>query len=696
MALFFEFLREHRFPLFTLGSVGVLVLSFSLATIKNYITADEHFWLPNYGTERVQDYWRAVEKGDWEDTQINDKPGVTLAYLSGIALPFATDLIKKQIVFQDGTVTVFDPSVTRQINFLFRFPLVLFIIFFFLYFYWILFRLTENRDIATWTVILMMLSPVLLGISQIVNPDTLFWVFGSATLLTFLWYLKEEKRCAVWLTALFFGLSLLSKYVSTIFIPFFFLLIGIKFLYQDDTNTVSPGLLAIRIRQHLRSYFTILIGGTLLFCFFMPAALVDPEVLFESTIGFKGMFPIFLSLVGISLLLTLESLFNQSRWTAAALSFFRPYLNRIEKILFFLLLATTLFVLANWMLRNSLHDLSGIPFDAKTKASFTTEHPFIDRYLVEFVPLLFSLTPLSLILFIFFLLQGILTTPRHRFLTFSLSLFLLVFYFAVIDQGLLVTTRYSIILYPIVCLLGAIGLANLLSPSESKKRYISAMPLFYGCIIGILALLQLTNLLLDRLPDKTGDQLEYFIRNHFPLLTISAFFVIFLVIFLSRLFIHRWPLEKPKSLFLTLGIIGVSLVSLFLSYPHYFVYVNMFLPKKYLISGSWGYGGYEVAQYLNAKPKAKDITLWTDAHGVCEFFVGKCIHKSKVDTSIYSVDYLLRTLAGQLSPKFPFHIEGAEFEYTIGGRKKNFMRLYRNLPEPLSSKNQSVEKQESQ
>ena len=84
----------------------------------------------------------------------------------------------------------------------------------------------------------------------------------------------------------------------------------------------------------------------------------------------------------------------------------------------------------------------------------------------------------------------------------------------------------------------------------------------------------------------------------------------------------------PKSwlfgVFVALNVISILMIS-----PFYFSYTNNLLPKTYIINGAWGYGGYEAAQYLNNLPDAKNITVWVDVYGVCEFFVGKCIVRPK-------------------------------------------------------------------
>ncbi|MEI9967001.1 MAG: hypothetical protein WDN67_05280 [Candidatus Moraniibacteriota bacterium] len=114
--------------------------------------------------------------------------------------------------------------------------------------------------------------------------------------------------------------------------------------------------------------------------------------------------------------------------------------------------------------------------------------------------------------------------------------------------------------------------------------------------------------------------------------------------------------------------------------PHFFIYTSDLLPKNYIITGTWGYGGYEAAQFLNAKPDAKEGTLWADAYGVCEFYVGKCIRRTKLDVEKYYPDYLYRTYHGALSPDFPHNTHAITWSYVIDGRSKSYVRLFKNDP----------------
>lgn len=76
-----------------------------------------------------------------------------------------------------------------------------------------------NEKVAAASVMIINTLPLMLVASIIITPDTplfLFWAFS----IYFLWKLVETNQTKYWyLTGLFFGLSLLSKYMGVLFAP---------------------------------------------------------------------------------------------------------------------------------------------------------------------------------------------------------------------------------------------------------------------------------------------------------------------------------------------------------------------------------------------------------------------------------------------------------------------------------------------
>jgi hypothetical protein len=108
---------------------------------------------------------------------------------------------------------------------------------------------------------------------------------------------------------------------------------------------------------------------------------------------------------------------------------------------------------------------------------------------------------------------------------------------------------------------------------------------------------------------------------------------------------------KPEVMTLTLIIVFHS-ISLVATAPHYFNYESSLLPQRYTVTDSWGYGVYEAAMYLNTLPNARDIIVWSDRDGLCQFFVGKCISPIVIDLDHTDIDYFVLTRRGIIRKPF--------------------------------------------
>jgi 4-amino-4-deoxy-L-arabinose transferase-like glycosyltransferase len=582
-----------------------LYFSFGFYHIAKFETADEHYWLYDPTVGRIHDYWNAIALKDWPRTRINDKPGVTLAYISGIGIFFEDDLHKRTIK-PDGQENVFSSLETEKINMAFRLPILIFNGLFSLFLFWAIKRLTKNKWLALTAVILILLNPIIIGISQIVNPDSLLWIFSFSSLISLLNYLKyREKKDAV-LSSLLFGFSLLSKYSAVIFIPFFFMLVLVNLLQEKDRLSFAK-----KTKENILAYFIILLGSFFVFAALMPAVILKPSFFYYGTIGFKGMAPIFWSIVTICFLayadahfLKSKIIFQMSRWINAIFPF-------IIKAVFFILSALFCLIIANWSIGNNVLDIKGINFDAGHSYPFRRQD-FLDKLFLEIYPLVFSLTPLVLLSITALWIKGIFGKLKYPLLVFSLSSFLIVFYSAVLKQDLLVNIRYSVMLYPILMLVAAFSIDE---------------------------------------------------------------------------FIFKKIRESNKFI-VVLIIISLSGLSLWLIKPYYFNYTSDLLPKDKIITGAWGYGGYEAAQFLNALPDSKNLKVWSDYWGVCYFFDGTCIQASGYNNYIgkseeNTIDYYVMTRRGEITNNKTWSmlqkdlVREPVWSLNIDDRPKNFIRIYK-------------------
>lgn len=430
--------------------------SFGFYHLDKFETADEHYWTHDPSPGRVAQYWEAIGKRKWADTFINDKPGVTLAYISGPALLVDKNLRKN--VFQEfAGYRVYDPEAARKLNFLFRLPLLIFNGLFVLVLAWLVLKITDNRWVALWSGIFMFLSPPLIGISQIINPDTLLWTFVAGTILSWTAFLEKREKKFIFLTGLFFGFSLLTKYTSVILVPFLFAEAFIHLWLYDAGN------LEAEVRKILKNYWAVILAGGAIFSLLFPAVIFKPKLFSKSILELGGVKEILLFLVVLSVLLAVDAVWKKSR----GLNFFFQKTEAIKKyfpsVLSGLVLVGVLLVLTNWIWdQGFMRGIRLVPFDEGEGEVFT-RRLFHEKLLLEFLPIVFSLTPSVLFLWTYSLLSALFEKEKISFLKIMIVFFIVVFFLAVASQGLFITVRYGIILYPLVAILAAMALWDLCS-----------------------------------------------------------------------------------------------------------------------------------------------------------------------------------------------------------------------------------------
>lgn len=617
--------RTHIFFIFLFLSAYFF---FSVSHLTQFITADEHYWL----YERVPKYWDALNEGKWLKTAINDKPGISVALLSGMGLFFEPH--PKQLCFRDKErVLSCDTQRTESLLFAFRFPLIFCNALLLLYLAWIIAKISRPI-IAVGSVLFLIFSPELIGISQVVNPDALLWSLSAATLFSYFALLRYGEKKYVFLTGLFLGFTILSKYTGSILIPFF-LLVGIL---GNISNVFSPKeekFSSPQIKRFLWHYFIVVLLALFTILLFFPALWFRPSQLVTLLSG-GGEAPLFFVSFGFFLLFCADVFLCKGFF----LSLFRTTCEKISSfrvsrfvlpygllLLFLILIGGRLFI-SDWQI------FERVPFYTKeltrSVSHFGPTPTLFQSMLLETNPLVFSLTPITLFFFFIFLFRFPFFNKKDSSLSFiagTLLFFLPLYMASLIMMDVLATPRYLIMLYPIIAFLAACGLEKTLIFCEEKfpkiRKYIQK-------------------------------------------------------IFLGSVFI-----------FACISLSGAA--------PFYLTYANILLPREHLISHAWGYGGYEAAQYLNALPNAEKLLIWTDYEGVCEFFKGKCIIKqytyaakqsahidyavlTKRGRDLYSPDHINWTKEGKLFMKPAYDEKNPLWQLFINDRPGNFVTIVKIRP----------------
>ncbi len=437
---------------------------FGIDHLAKFAAVDEPLWT----FERVPQFFRNILDGDWDKTNISDKPGITVALISGWGIFWENPRVYKKY-YKDGEVDS-NPYDIADLNLAMRLPIFLFAIFSLPIFYFFLERLL-GKTAAIYSTILIGLSPILLGISRIINPDSLLWIFAPLSLIAFLTYYRKRIPFFLYASGFFLGLALLTKYVANILLIFFLGWIFLEYIFNSKKyQNIS---LSQYLKQSLTDYLVLIFVALATFYLPFPAAWVEPKLILNDTIfsqAFQKTWPVFLAFF---LFLLIDTLVLKSKILKTILDFLKKYQKIIfaGTILFFLLCLILTFI--NVYLGMSWFDFVEIISSPKTSYSAAG---YRDLFLANFFPFVFTLTPITILaliiwLFLQFRIFHKKTINPKISLTFALIVFILLYYLATTVNQVAATNRYQIILFPLAMILAglALGTAHLYLKNKFTK-----------------------------------------------------------------------------------------------------------------------------------------------------------------------------------------------------------------------------------
>lgn len=450
------------------SSIIVLVLFFDLSLgltrLGSYSAVDEPYW--TYG--RISKFWTAVAQEKWRSTDINDKPGITVALLSGFGLLRFDPMAYKSL--RGDVKTAQDISAIDAINFTFRLPIFLFCLALLPLFYVFLKRLFDPT-VALIGFLLIALSPLLLGISMIINPDSLLWTFLPLSLLSYLVFQKEKDSRYLYASGVLIGLSLLTKYVSNILYIFFFLLPFLEYVVAEDKPPVRAFL-----KSSLRHFFLLVLVSMATFYVLYPATWTHPDVLLKGTFlskAFETTWPFFAALVGLILA---DFFLFRSRATEWLLE----TVSRRKRLLFQIVIGAFLiaiaFVLLDTYAGMRPFDFEGTLASPKGIGSDSLLPRYSGAMLADVFALVFGLAPVALVGFLAALLVSLkkdTLRPAEAGAVLSFVLFIALYYLGSTVNAVAATVRYQIALYPLAFIVSAIGLSSILSSLKQRLPKIS-------------------------------------------------------------------------------------------------------------------------------------------------------------------------------------------------------------------------------
>ncbi|EKE18613.1 MAG: hypothetical protein ACD_9C00286G0004, partial [uncultured bacterium] len=276
--------------------------------LAQFSAVDEPLWT----FDRIPSFWKNISEKNWSNTNISDKPGITVAIISGIGL-----LDVNPYLYDEKNESSKNLNIEKM-NYALRFPLLLFTILMLPMFYFLIERLLGAKT-ALLATAMIGLSPILLGMSRIINPDALLWIFAPLSILSFLIYQKKQLSAYLYLAGIFLGLAILTKYVANILYVFFFGMIFLEYIFnfQRYENTT--------VRKYLKcsiiNFLILVIISLATFYLLYPGTWLRPDRIFKGTImsqAFISTWPIFAAI--FSLLLA-DTIFFKNKFIGSALIF---------------------------------------------------------------------------------------------------------------------------------------------------------------------------------------------------------------------------------------------------------------------------------------------------------------------------------------------------------------------------------------
>jgi len=610
---------KNRLALTLVIFVMALNFAFGIYNIQKAAFVDEPLWLYN----RIPKFWQNITEKDWNGTRRSDKPGVTLMAVSGIGLL----KINNPAEYKEDS-----PEKMESLYFAFRLPILIFTVLMIPLFYFFLRKLL-GESISLISTAFIGLSPILVGMNKIINPDSFLWIFSTLSIITYLIYIKNTGRKYLYLSGFFLGLSLLTKYTANILYIFFFGIIFLEYIinykkYFKETAT----------RYFKKSFYSFLIlaaTSLLTFATLYPAVWVKPSRLLKGTLFSQAFESIWATLNKVLLYFWAGApfflrflwpcfIFILATGITITISIYLAKTKKKElfaKFIFLIFSSLAIIIFINTYFDLFLFDFRKILASPKSAHSNYSQ---IKIMLADFYPLLFGISPLVLLPTIYLSVKSVFKKSRlsdtQRSVALYIIIFILLYYSASTFGQVASTIRYQMMLYPLVFILGA------------------------------MAIKEIANCL-----------------NKFAL---SKYVITFsLAILLSG--------------------------ALYFSTPFYMSYSSPLLPKKYHIDQKdMGAGAYETARYLNSLPNSKELTIWSDKIGVCGFFGGKCyanldfkkLEKINFDYYVISAGRQAKTtgfIATRIRSNYShllrfdrlYQTDDFEWQLEILGRPSNFVRI---------------------
>ncbi len=449
-----EWFRFQGLPtLLLIVFATALFFSFGFSRLTQYAAVDEPLWFDG----RIDKYWKNIGERDWRGTNISDKPGITVALAAGPGLWFKST--KDYRTEHSAGEVISLKNDVESFYLAYRLPLLIVITLLLPLFYFFLERLIGRRH-ALFSYVFIATSPVLIGMSKIINPDSLLWLFAPLSLLSYLVFAKRSSYRYLILSGILLGFALLTKYVANILFVFFLGLIFLEYLFHPKYDAQA---FADYLKRSLKHLALLAFSALTMFYLLFPAVWVKPSKLLTGTVlsqAFEKVAPLFVVLI---FLILADQWWNRSRFTTTLFDILKRYRNAITVGISGLFLAAiSCTALISWAGMQP-YDFTELLSSPKT---ISGRSDFIGIYLTNFYPFLFGVAPiifLSLFAAPFFLFRKNFQESVALRTLFYLVIFILLYYLGTTVNSVAAIVRYQIILFPLAAIIGGIVVEHILS-----------------------------------------------------------------------------------------------------------------------------------------------------------------------------------------------------------------------------------------
>jgi hypothetical protein len=454
-----------------------LFFSFCMYHLTQYAAVDEPLWFDG----RIARYWKNIGEHDWKGTNISDKPGITIALASGPGLWFKSTKEYKTIHFQGEVYNL--KNDVESFYLAYRLPLLIVITLLLPLFYFFLERLI-GRESALFSYVFIATSPVLIGMSKIINPDSLLWIFVPLSLTSYLVFQKRGFFRYLIFSGIFLGLALLTKYVANILFVFFLGLIFLEYLYNPRFAVIS---FLEYLKQSLKNFAILVFSALSVFYILFPAVWIKPSKLLTATLmsqAFEKITPLFLVLIAF---IILDQWINKARITTAILALLEKIKHHIAIFIALVFFFAALLTVFNTWLGMVPYNFMELLASPKTIAG---KSDFIGIFLTNFYPLIFGVTSIIFLLFFFapfsFFKKTFIKSDALR-ASFYLIIFILLYYLGTTVNNVAAIVRYQIILFPLAAIIAGITLEQIMI--IALEKFFSQETSLYVWIAGATALI---------------------------------------------------------------------------------------------------------------------------------------------------------------------------------------------------------------